>query len=158
MVILEAKEGKKLNPKTALQNGKIPMSSISQIPELQLNPLLGRLLETAREDIGEDEVDFDYFLKILKVLSPETDPQTKKRLLFRMIDITGDQVITRREFVLFFVNVFLSRSHFNEEDAVGDGCLRGFRGLWEGIGGLYWVWGSQESLGVFELVDGVKFE
>ena len=106
----------KIDSKTALKNSKIPLSSISQIPELQLNPLLGRLLETAKEDIEDDEINFTMFMKILKVLSPETEPATKKKLLFRMIDVTGDGIITRREFVLFFVNVYWSRSHFNEEE------------------------------------------
>ncbi|CAI2379064.1 unnamed protein product [Moneuplotes crassus] len=148
MIILQAKEGRKIDSKVALRTSKIPLASISQIPELQLNPLLGRLLETAREDIDEDEIDFEYFVKILKVLSPDTDPTIKKRLLFRMIDITGDEIITRREFVLFFINVFCSRSHFNEDENEGvsrqfliggrqiNECYRNIDNILSGVSGI----------------------
>mmetsp|Transcript_30048 Transcript_30048/g.26626 ORF Transcript_30048/g.26626 Transcript_30048/m.26626 type:complete len:127 (-) Transcript_30048:14-394(-) len=37
-----------------------------------------------------------------------------------MIDVTGDGIITRREFVLFFINVFCSRSHFHEDENEGN--------------------------------------
>ena len=39
--------------------------------------------------------------------------------MFRLIDITGDGIITRREFVLFFINVFCSRNHFSESENEG---------------------------------------
>jgi Ca2+-binding EF-hand superfamily protein len=109
----------KVDSKFALSSAKIPIESISKVPELQLHPLLARILDTAREDIGDEMIGFDYFMKILKVFAPETHPDTKKKLMFRMIDVTGDAIITRREFVLFFVNVFWSRNHFSDLENQG---------------------------------------
>ena len=104
--MLSQYEGKSIDSRDALKTGRIPIRSIALVPEMQLHPLIGRILDTARDDIGDELISFDYFLKILKVFSPETPVETKKKLVFRMIDITGDGIITRREFVLFFVNVF----------------------------------------------------
>lgn len=109
-------KGNKVDSKTALKTAKIPLETLSQIPELQLHPLLWRIIEIARDDIGEGMIDFNFFYGLLKVFTSETDVQTKKKFMFRFIDVTGDGIITRREFVLFFINVFCNRNHFAESE------------------------------------------
>eukprot|EP01065_Artemidia_motanka_P004504 TRINITY_DN1212_c1_g1_i1.p2 TRINITY_DN1212_c1_g1~~TRINITY_DN1212_c1_g1_i1.p2 ORF type:complete len:177 (+),score=86.05 TRINITY_DN1212_c1_g1_i1:89-619(+) len=77
-------------------NGEISWDEFERIPQLQQNPLLGRVLTIFDTD-GNKSVDFREFVKALAIFSNDCVKEDKLKFTFRVYDIDGDNRISNRD-------------------------------------------------------------
>jgi Ca2+-binding EF-hand superfamily protein len=78
------------------QNGALDVDEFLQIPELQQNPLVRRVIEIFDED-GNGEVDFKEFIRGCSLFSVNCDKESKLKFAFQIYDIDQDGYISNGE-------------------------------------------------------------
>eukprot|EP00300_Choanocystis_sp_HF-7_P004124 c13151_g1_i3.p2 GENE.c13151_g1_i3~~c13151_g1_i3.p2 ORF type:complete len:173 (-),score=44.41 c13151_g1_i3:208-726(-) len=77
-------------------DGRIAVDEFKQIPELQMNPLVDRVVEVFDAE-RTASVSFEDFVAALSVFSIKGSPIDKLRFCFRMYDIDNDGFISNAE-------------------------------------------------------------
>lgn len=72
--------------KKGLDGVKIPLGSIKSLKEFQFHPFADRIVSLFREDMKVELVDLQQFLTTMSVFCVQTEPEKKKKLLFRIYD------------------------------------------------------------------------
>eukprot|EP00051_Salpingoeca_urceolata_P026541 m.477678 g.477678 ORF g.477678 m.477678 type:complete len:176 (-) comp20919_c0_seq1:67-594(-) len=77
-------------------SGKLSVEEFMQLPELQQNPLVERVIAIFDED-GDGEIDFEEFIKGISLFSVRGDKTKKLEFAFKIYDIDKDGFITNAE-------------------------------------------------------------
>lgn len=95
----------------ANEDGQLSKEEFLLIPELQLNPLLSRVVDLFDTD-GDSMVSFEEFITGLSLFTVRGDEERKLRFAFRVYDIDGDGYISNGE--LFQVLKMMVGTNLND--------------------------------------------
>jgi Ca2+-binding EF-hand superfamily protein len=93
---------------------QVPIDSIRDLQEFKFHPFTDRIVQIFKEDVKNEQINLEQFITILGVFGCQTNPENKKRMLFRIYDRQNRNGIPLLDIRNIFAEQIFVRTHYSE--------------------------------------------